>query len=176
MANIFELFGSIGTIEPNTLLVQFLLPFMLIFAIFWGTLSMLKIFGPPTDKTTKKINIIVSLIIAILVAVTDVWGLLITQISALTGAFAFGLFIVLFIVGGIIWAIGRGKAVFNSQELYQLSNSKSTLKKLDKHMEDRYKKLQEARNKGNYAAASEYEDEILKMRKEREKLLGLKGV
>lgn len=105
------------------------LPFLLVFAIFYGILSMLGIFN-------KKTNAIISIIMSILLATTPAFtalSLYITQLGATTAVVIFG---AVFILGTAVWAINRGRDIYeetggHSRKLIKLEKKENDL--MDKY-------------------------------------------
>lgn len=85
----------------ESLVQQFFLPFILTFAIFWGLLEVLRIFN-------RRINLVLAFGITIAAAYGGLFSFLsevLLQLGAMAGIVAFTL---VFIVGVVMWALGRG--------------------------------------------------------------------
>ena len=128
--------------DPNLLLTTVLLPFLLIFVILWGALNTFKLFD-------KKVNIVISLVITIFAAFTDAWGIIATQLAAYTGMFVYVMFFAVFIIGTILWAIGRTRSTYETH--VTRGYSYKNLKELDKQLAKVAKKIQDARYDGDTA-------------------------
>jgi len=98
--------------NPNLLLTGVLLPFLLIFVVMWGMLNMIKIFGE--GDVAKKVNIILALCVAILAGITPAWST-ITGMAAFLGDFSWVAFVIVFIVGTILWMAGRTRSTYHDQ-------------------------------------------------------------
>ncbi len=98
-------------IPIETLFRGFFLPFVLIFTIFWAILSSLGVFN-------KKINFILSLAFSLLVATTPQFTMLTTYIAQLSGEVAIVAFGLLFGFGALLWAIGRGRDIYDESGSY----------------------------------------------------------
>lgn len=111
-----------------------LLPFIMIFAIFWGILISTRIFN-------RRISLGLALIITLITASTEtfVWfSTVVMQLGALTGVIAF---VAVFFVGVISWAFGRGKEFYDEAAGYGRS-----VEKIDKEMEKLWRKYDETRD------------------------------
>ena len=111
-----------------------LLTFILVFIVFWAILEKLRVFP-------KKVNVILSLGVCILLATTPAFtafSAYITQISGTAMIFLFG---VMLIGGTLAWALGRGRDVFHEQ----LAPERKLM--------DLEKKIQKARAKGRMETA-----------------------
>lgn len=154
------------TSSPNDLLVYVLLPFLLIFTVIWGLLGMTKIFGTTPDS--RKINIILAVVITIFAAFTDAWGIIATNLAAFTGQFAYVTFIVIFIAMVIMWAINRGRSAYEGVDWNKRSGDLNDLKELDKQIAKVLKKYNDARDRGDAAKEAVLGD-TLRMLSERKK-------
>lgn len=146
------------TIAPEQLLYGLLLPFLLIFAITFGVLSSLRVFN-------KKINIVVSLILTLLVTSSPQFGLFATYIAQLGAQVVLVMFGLLFGFGVIVWAIGRGRDIYHDSMVPSRREGKilERMEKIDKKL---------ARTRGEKRKAlleerRELEDELRIARAER---------
>lgn len=156
-----------GTADPNLLLTTVLLPFLLIFVVLWGVLNLMNIFGK--NDTGRKINIVLALVMTIFAAFTDAWGIIATQLAAFTGIFTYVMFIGVFIIGVILWAIGATRnahSVHWEKHKADLNN----LKELDKQIIKVKRKYEEARFKGDTAKESVLRDTLSKLEERKEAL------
>lgn len=115
-----------------------LLPFLLVFTIFYGILSMLGIFK-------KKSNIMISLILSILLATTPAFttlSLYITQLGATTAIVIFG---AVFILGTVFWAINRGRDIYDETGGY--SRKLIKLEKKENDLMDKYNRTDDPKKK-----------------------------
>jgi hypothetical protein len=99
----------------STFVFQYFVPFIILFAIFWGLIEMI-------GRFKTKINLVLSLGFAMIAVYTNPW--ILVYIATLGSYAAVVLFGVIFIFGIIRWSLGRG------QDIYYDTASKS--KKLDK--------------------------------------------
>ncbi len=153
--------------DPNTLLTTVLLPFLIIFVILWGVLNITKIFG--TGPESKKINIILALGITIFAAFTDAWGIFATQLAAFTGVFVYIMFFVVFIIGTILWAIGRTRGIYEEHGTY--FKSYKDVVKIDKELGKLTKKFNELRRQGKDEQASHVYQTIAKLKERKDQLI-----
>lgn len=128
MANILQF---LNFADPNALLTNVMLPFLLIFVVVWGILNMTKIFGHSPEA--KKINVVIALVMTIFAALTDFWGLFAQQITVFLGQFAIWAFVVVFVVGVIIWAFGRTANVYDTHWSPR-KKGYNDVKKIDKEL------------------------------------------
>lgn len=141
MANLFGLYQA-AVLDPNLMLTQIVLPFLLIFVILWGALNLTRIFGLGPDA--RKIYMVLALVITIFTAFTDAWGIIATQLAVATGVLAYVMFFAVFIIAIIIWAIQKTRGVY---DIHRIDSVKSynDLKKIDKelgNLKRRWKQLQ----------------------------------
>jgi len=156
MVTVLDLIPSLTLQE---LIFQIFLPFIFIFAILWGVLTTLKIFE-------KKINLVISLVITLFLASTETFVLLTTYYSQISGAFVTFVFIGLFVVGTIIWAVRRGEHVY-----YGTSNPSHGIDRLNKKIGQLNKKYNQKRHSGNEEEADQIHRTLMELEKERDKLL-----
>jgi CHASE2 domain-containing sensor protein len=81
------------------------LPFLITFVILFSILSALGIFK-------KKTNLIISLALTFAVAYSGIFSYFATYLFQLSGYVAVTIFIIIFIVGTLMWAFGRGKEIY----------------------------------------------------------------
>lgn len=123
MVTIFE----IAQLTPQELIYQLFLPFILTYVIFFAVLQMISLFN-------KKINLILSLAITVMIAASPIFAWitsLITQYGAYT---ALGAFIAVFVIGIGAWTFKRSRAYITGtpEEAHRLENE---IKKLREKME-----------------------------------------
>jgi hypothetical protein len=87
------------------LIYNFFLPFIFIFALLFGALEVIHIFG-------KKINLILALIFTFSTMVTPVFGWFATILPVYGAIAVFGVFITLFVVGTLIYGWRRGEDIY----------------------------------------------------------------
>jgi len=120
----------IESLLAENLVQQFFLPFILTFAIFWGLLEVLRIFN-------RRINLVLALGITIAAAYGGLFTVLSTYLLQL-GAFAGVLaFVLVFIVGAAMWALGRGEEMIAPGR---------KARKIREKIEKLYDKLERTRN------------------------------
>ena len=124
--------------DPSALLAkEFFLPFILVFTLLWATLSLVKIFS-------WRINFVLAFVVTVLTAMSP-WFAFISQYVILIGPLtAVGIFLALFVVGGLVWAIGRGKEIY-----YTSAGQYKKIEHLNKELAKHQKKLAEARDRGD---------------------------
>lgn len=155
--------------NPNALLTTVLLPFMLIFVVLWGVLNMIKIFG--NDPTSKKINLVISLVITIFAAFTDAWGIIATQLAAFSGQFAVVMFFVVFIIGVIMWAVGRSRGIYGEHVYPYNQKDFRNVKEIDKQLAKILKKLEEAKFRGDTAKIQVLGETYKKLKEQKDHML-----
>ena len=114
----------------NEYLFTYFVPFIILFAIFWGLLTMMKIFN-------KKINIFLAMIfpLVFMFGAPETFLWFSSYIINLGSFLAVGAFIAVFVFGVIAWAIQRGRYIYQD------------VAGLDKQIVDKRKKLQELAQK-----------------------------
>ena len=70
--------GDVIAVWKDYGIFEFYLPFVLMFAIFYGLLSKSKLFGEPNEKRVRNVNIIVSVVAALFVMVYPPTGITLT--------------------------------------------------------------------------------------------------
>lgn len=116
--------------DPSHLLYTVVLPFIIAFTIFWGVLTAMRLFN-------SKVNAVIAFVLASGLFFTDAYvfvGQFIYQTGTLLAA---GLFVLIFGVGIVIWAIGRTRGIY-----YQSFDS---LDRLYKRRTQLYEKLNRAK-------------------------------
>jgi len=112
------------SIGIDQLLFGLLLPFLVLFAIFWGLLTAMRIFG-------SKVNTVLALIFALVIIPTPAFVWFATYLVQLGTTIALAAFILIFIFGVIRWAFGRGWDIYYRTGSYDRQIDKLT-KKRDK--------------------------------------------
>lgn len=130
------------------------LPFILVFVILWVVLERIHVFG-------KKVNIVVSLGISILLATTPAFTMLSVYITEVSGTGMLVIFGLLLIGGTAMWALFRGRDIYSEQ-----SGSYRKLEKLRKKREKYLRKAREAREGGNMEKYRRYSDLAEDVRRE----------
>jgi predicted PurR-regulated permease PerM len=146
----------LATSDLQQLISNFFLPFIFVFAILWGLLSLIPLFN-------RRINFVLALVIAILFANSPYFVTLTAFLSQIIGGTVVLIFFALFAVGALVYAISRGSAWKQEFEPYE-----NRLKKLNKQIAKLNEKLEEARSE-------EEKDQILEtieqLEKQRERLI-----
>lgn len=119
---------------------DFFMPFIMVFLIFWAILEKLRIFDGKT-------NLVLSLAVSIMLATTPAFAaiaVVITQYGALSALAIFG---ILFIGGSLVWALGRGRDVYDRS-----AGSSRKLTRLRKKENDLLKEINKTRNESKQNA------------------------
>jgi len=121
---LFDL-SYIQSLQIDQILFSLLLPFLVLFAIFWGLLSVMRIFG-------NKVNIILALAFSLVIIPTPAFVWFATYLVQLGTTVALAAFILLFIFGTIRWALFRGHDIYKETGGYdrQLKNIEKEIGKL----------------------------------------------
>lgn len=119
---------DISTLLTNSFVFQVFIPFIIIFAVFWGLLEMIDRFG-------SKVNLTISLGFALIAAYTNPW--ILAYIATLGSIAAVVLFGILFLFGVIRWGLGRGKEIYVETAAYdkQITEITKKIEKLNRNME-----------------------------------------
>lgn len=162
--------GLLTTSSVNDLITNVALPFLLIFAILWGMLSMVRMFGPEG----RKINIVVALVITVFASMTDAWGVIVGWLAAFVGQFAFWTFVVVFIILIILWAInttrrGYDRTAGNGTVYRNLSH-------IEKDIIKYRKKLQEAIDRGEQAKVQTYSETLTMLEEKKKNIVRIAGM
>lgn len=120
------------TLAPEQLLYQIFIPFIIIFAILWGVLTGLGIFG-------SKINLILSLALTIAITFTDAFVIFSTYLFQLGGYVAIIAFVGVFMFSLIVWAFRRGV-----ESYYEHGPAEKRLERLTKDIAKVAEKYQSA--------------------------------
>lgn len=154
---IFELFS--GNIGIQQLIWEFMLPFLIIFAILWGVLSMLRIFS-------RQVNLVLSIALTLMVSASPLFTVFANYVSQFGAFTAILAFLAVFVFGAVMWAIGSGKRAYHAT-----AGSAAKVKKLQKDLEKAEKELNEAIMSGDenrmnaaYKKKKIIEDELEKAR------------
>lgn len=91
----------------NEYLFTYFVPFIILFAIFWGILTMMKIFN-------KKINMFLAIIfpLVFMFGAPETFLWFSTYLINLGSFLAVGAFIAVFVFGVIAWALQRGRDIY----------------------------------------------------------------
>lgn len=129
---------------PYELARNVFLPFILVFVILWVVLERIHIFG-------KRVNIVISLGISILLATTPAFTMFSTYITEVSGTGMIMIFGILIIGGTAMWALFRGRDIY-----YEQSGSPKKLEKLYKKKEKYLKKARAAEDRGDTRKRNAY--------------------
>jgi len=154
---IFDL-GYLQSIGVDQLLFGVLLPFFVIFAIFWGLLSVMRIFS-------SKVNTVLALAFSLVIIPTSFFVWFATYLVQLGTTIALAAFVLLFVFGTIRWGLSRGKDIYIGTGGY------------DRQIKEKRKKMHEYLNKIENASPSDkltYQREISRLRAEVDTLEDLK--
>ncbi|RLI99067.1 MAG: hypothetical protein DRP00_00265 [Candidatus Aenigmatarchaeota archaeon] len=115
----------------------FFLPFIFVFAIFFGILSLANVFS-------KKINIVISIIVALALAPTDFYPFITNYLLRLGAWIVLIAFVLIFVVGVALVTAGKGREIYRKtlSPTERLAQIEKENKKIDE-------KILKARKKGN---------------------------
>jgi len=133
-----------ANITPYELGRNVLLPFVLVYIILWAILERLRIFP-------KRINVILSLGISILLATTPAYTILAVYITQVSGGSMVVIFGILLVGGTLMWAFGRGRDIY-----YEQVGPTKKLEKLYKRRGNYLKKAREAEYRRDTKKARAY--------------------
>ena len=154
---LFDL-SYIQSLGIDQLLFGLVFPFLVIFAIFWGLLATMRIFG-------TKVNTVLALILSLVILPTPAFVWFATYLVQLGSTLALVVFIAIFVFGVIRWGFSRGKDIYIGTGGY------------DRQIKEKRKKMHEYLNKLESVSPAErvhLEREISKLRAEVETLEDLK--
>lgn len=144
-------------------LITYFIPFILLFAIFWGLLSGMKIFG-------RRINTFLALIfpVVFILGAPETFLWFSNYLISLGSFLAVGAFVTLFIFGTIRWAFGRGRDIYRETGDYE-----KLIKKKSEELEKCRQKAEQATSDADRANwAEKYQQiktdiDMLKMKRNR---------
>lgn len=167
MADIGQLLAGAAT-NPNALLVNLLLPFLFIFAVIWGLLSMIRIFKGPEGG---KINIVIALVLTIMAIVVNPLGFT-TVLTNFLANFAMWAFAGTFVFLIIIWALRSGKESWDAGKIGDIGKKNyDDVRDLDKELGKMQKKFEQLKYQGREAEANHILETIMELRKKKEILI-----
>ena len=143
-----------ASMTPYELARNVFLPFILVFVILWVVLDRIHVFG-------KRVNMVVSLGISILLATTPAFTMMSAYITEVSGTGMIVIFGILLIGGTAMWALFRGRDIYSEQ-----SGSYRKLEKLRKKRQTYLRKAREAREEGNTGKYRRYSDLAEDVRRE----------
>jgi len=91
--------------EASQVFQGLLLPMFIVFAILWALLNSIRVFN-------RKINTVLAIALAIMVAATPQFTLFTTYLAQMGAQVAVGAFAVLFIFGTLSWMLGSGRDIY----------------------------------------------------------------
>ena len=154
---LFDL-SYIQSLGIDQLLFGLVFPFLVIFAIFWGLLATMRIFG-------TKVNTVLALILSLVILPTPAFVWFATYLVQLGSTLALVVFIAIFVFGVIRWGFSRGKDIYYSTGSY------------DKQIKQKKKQIDEYLGKLENVSPSDrrhLEGEIVRLRNEIQTLEELK--
>jgi len=114
----------------------FFVPFLILFCIFWGVLSAMRIFN-------KKVNLVLSIVITIGLSATDLFTYISTYLLSLGATFTVAAFFLIFFFGIIMWTFGKGKQIYRGAMA-----PADRLKNIDKEIAKVDKEIMKAKRRG----------------------------
>jgi len=99
-------------LTPEQLVYTALVPALIIFAIFWGILESMKLFG-------RKVNFVLALSMTIATAFSPVFSWISYYVINLASLVGVGTFGIVLIVGIIIWGLKRGLDMYYEFDPYK---------------------------------------------------------
>jgi len=151
--SLFDVFENLFKIDlPTATVVDFtamtpyelgrnvLLPFVLVYIILWAILERMRVFG-------KRVNVILSLGISVLLATTPAYTIIAAYITQVSGSSMVIIFGILLVGGTLMWALGRGRGIYYEQVA------------IEKKIANLEKKIRKARRKGQRQTAEALEAE-----------------
>ncbi|MEM7825390.1 MAG: hypothetical protein QW412_00845 [Candidatus Aenigmatarchaeota archaeon] len=129
-----SIFDFLAQESLHNIFYNFFLPFIVMFAILFGALEGIRIFN-------KKINLVLSLAITITAFYGGGFSFFLQYFLLLGPYTAFVAFVLLFFVGILIWAFGRGKEIY-----YKTAAPHKKLEKINKEIEKLYEKYRRETN------------------------------
>lgn len=146
--NIFDLNAAsmfdFANMTPYELGRNVLLPFLLVFVVFWAVLDKIHVFS-------RKVNIIISLGISVILATTPIFTMFTQYITQVGGTGMIVIFGVLLVGATLLWATGRGRDVY-----YEHVDDIKKIERLEKRRADLLKKAESEKSKGHDAKAIAY--------------------
>lgn len=138
---VFEDFFPTLPIDQQSPFVSFVFPFLLIFALFFGTLSLVRVFN-------KRISALLALIFTLVTTQTPAFSWFASILPAYGAIAATSIFVIIFVFGFIRWGLYRGRDIYEEH-----GGSSHRLDRLTKEREKVWKKYKEARDRKDEAAA-----------------------
>ena len=125
---------------PSNFIYTLILPFIILFTIFWAVLTAMKIFG-------NKVNTVLSLGLTLMIFYSGGFAIFTNFIFQSTTTLAVVVFGIVFIFGIITWAFSRSRDIYNEAAGYG--------RKIDRLQKDI------AKLKGKYETASDKQKPML---------------
>ena len=99
------LFEDLAVLGAQELIYTLFLPFILIFALLFGALQLVNLFG-------KKINLVLALVLTLFTMATPVFTWFSTMLPLYGATAAFGVFVAVFIIGTLLVGWRKGKNIY----------------------------------------------------------------
>ena len=130
MPTISDFFPSL----PSNFIYTLILPFIILFAIFWGLLSAMKIFS-------NKINTVLALALTMTLFFTGGFDIFTTFLFQSTTTLAAVVFVLVFVFGIISWAFGRSRDIY-----HETGSHEGKIRRLQKKIADLHGKIETESN------------------------------
>jgi len=131
MSTITDFFPTL----PNNFIYTLILPFIILFAIFWGLLTALNIFH------NKKVNTVLALALTLTIFFTGGFDIFTTFLFQSTTTLAAVIFVLVFVFGIISWAFGRSRDIY-----YETGGYDRKINRLQKEIAKLQRKIEEEGN------------------------------
>jgi uncharacterized membrane protein len=105
------LFDFTSNFLTNTFVFQVFIPFLILFAILWGLLEAINVFG------SSRVKLVIALGFTLIASFTNSW--ILAYIATLGAYMAVVLFGVLFLFGILRWGLGRGHDIYLETSSYE---------------------------------------------------------
>lgn len=123
--SIYELFPTI------------VLPFLLIFIIFFAVLSLIRVFN-------KKTNVVLALVFTLFAGYGGLFNWITTWVAQSMAYVAISILVIVFVLGSLMWGFGKTKKIY-----YETVSSEEKLRKLLERKEKLMDEIIKAREKGD---------------------------
>ena len=155
MAAFEDFIGSIFS-EPNNIIYQMFLPFLLITALFFGALEVLHVFK-------KRTSMILAILFSLFAFPT--YSFFAYWLNILGSFAALAMFLGLFVFYSAVYAFRKNKTLW-----FQTMSDVDKLKKIEERIQREYKKFQQAHERGQEGKARAIDEYIRSLEREREYL------
>jgi hypothetical protein len=155
MASPLDFIGAFST-DPNNVLYQLFLPFLLISALFFGALEVIHAFKKRT-----------SMVLAILFSLFafPIYPFFATWLSLLGSFAALAMFLGLFVFYTAVYAFRKNKTLW-----FQTMSDVDKLKKIEERIQRENKKFAQAHERGNVGKSRAIDEYIRSLERERDYL------